>query len=482
MTIRETLSTIRTPAAPAAPARTPAAPATPATDHPQARGDSWTNLASGMGVLGKDRRLQAAPTLTLVDRASAETLWRGSDMAARLIEIWPYEMTREGWEIMVDGEMAEEVTSKLDELDLQAKIYEALTYARAYGGGALLLGADDGQRDLAQPLVPERVRSFEWINVLLPEELTPQTWYTNPTAEKYGEPELYLLSPALGGASQVIHETRIVRFDGVIVSKRHRQEAAGGWGDSILTRVLSVLRDFDGAWDGAGVIAENFAQAVMKMKGLAQLLASEDPNDAEAFRRRVAAVIYSQSMVNVTLLDGEGEDYERKTTNLTGFPDLLDRFAQRLAAAGDLPLTRLMGVSPGGLNATGDSDIRLFYDSVKARQTRDLRKPITRVADLVGVALGKPLPPGWMLRFCPLWQETKQERALHRKTVLEGTQIAVGGGWVTPEEAAKSHFGGDQFSEDLHLDTLNREAMAEEDPPDENAPGAGEVDEPPEAE
>jgi hypothetical protein len=113
------------------------------------------------------------------------------------------------------------------------------------------------------------------------------------------------------------------------------------------------------------------------------------------------------------------------------------------------------------LNATGASDIRFFYDKVKAEQQRALMRPIRHVVEVAAKAIGIELPENWSVRFKPLWQMTDSERATYKKTVLEGTQIAINTGMIAPEEAATSHYGGDQFSEEIHLSTEDREALAE---------------------
>ncbi len=61
------------------------------------------------------------------------------------------------------------------------------------------------------------------------------------------------------------------------------------------------------------------------------------------------------------------DSFTRVQTPLTNLSDILDRFATRLAAAADMPVTLLMGMSPAGLNATGESDRAFFYDRVSCR-------------------------------------------------------------------------------------------------------------------
>ena len=42
-----------------------------------------------------------------------------------------------------------------------------------------------------------------------------------------------------------------------------------------------------------------------------------------------------------------------------------------------------MGQAPAGLNATGDSEIRWFYDRVAARQRRELQPALKRLVKLL---------------------------------------------------------------------------------------------------
>ena len=56
------------------------------------------------------------------------------------------------------------------------------------------------------------------------------------------------------------------------------------------------------------------------------------------------------------MLVDKNDEFDRVSYNFQGLPDLMDRFAERLAAAADIPATRFMGQAPKGMNATGASD------------------------------------------------------------------------------------------------------------------------------
>jgi hypothetical protein len=141
-----------------------------------------------------------------------------------------------------------------------------------------------------------------------------------------------------------------------------------------------------------------------------------------------------------------------------------------------------MGQAPAGLNATGESDVRWFYDSIKAQQNTVLRPAINKLVQLAFHALKIPEPANWTIRFNPLWQMTEEQQAAIRKTQAETDAIYINAGVVTPEEIALSRFGGDAYSTETVIDADARkelfggagEASAKEEPQDEEPPPPGE--------
>lgn len=427
-------------------------------DGPGERNDGWQSALSGIGTMQYDKRLGSLFTADLCDPTEAVELWRGNDLAARIVEGLPDAMIREGWEIRIDGDipnakdLEKQITAYWEDLDLASHLWTALCYERAYGGGALLMGCND-LRQMSEPLQLDQIHSFDWVHVLEPLELTAIQWQTDPNLKDFGWPTSYLLNPVTVGGSKVmgvhVHASRLVTFPGIRVSRRQVTTIAG-WGDSTLTRCRSVLRDFNTAWDSAAILVHDFAQAVYKVKGLSDIIAMD--RDKELVNR-IRAMELSRSIARAVIIDGEVEDFTRQQTPLTGLPDLLDRFATRLAAAADVPVTLLMGMSPAGLNATGESDIRSWYDRVAAAQTRKLRPAIERVVRVIMAVLDIEEPDSWHIEFHPLWQPTDQEQAQSRLTQAQADKIYIDESVVSPDEIRISRFGGAQYSASTQINS-----------------------------
>jgi phage-related protein (TIGR01555 family) len=437
--------------------------------------DDLVNALTGLGLAGKDKRLSALFEAETITQAQLEEWYRGSDLAASIVELVPEEMFRRGFDLAMGApedtarsDIAKDTLALLEERGFLDALQEGLNWARAYGGAGVLLGAEDG-RDLSEPLEEEGgVESFEWMTVLSPKELRPLTYYEDIRQARYGRAQTYEVRPqSFAGRPQPtleVHESRLIRFDGVRVSRHQRRSSeASGWGDSVLVRCYPVVRDYTAGWQSAALLLQNFALAWMKMKGLAEMVAEEE--STRALVTRATGVQLSRSAANMVLLDAE-EEIGVLSTPLSGYPEMMQQFAVRLAAAARMPVTVLMGQSPAGLNATGESDVRNWYASIARLQEKVLRPALNRVLQLLFRSEDGPTggsePDLWEVRFRPLWQLTELQQAEVMQKTSFADDVYLKNGVVTPEELAVSRFGDGKFSMDTTIDVAARKSVLAE--------------------
>src|SRR3954452_5476033 len=67
------------------------------------RADTWSNVITGLGVDGRDKRLGADFDVAVLGLNDCEALYRADDMAARAADLPRREMTREWCEVQVEG-------------------------------------------------------------------------------------------------------------------------------------------------------------------------------------------------------------------------------------------------------------------------------------------------------------------------------------------------------------------------------------------
>jgi phage-related protein (TIGR01555 family) len=457
------------------------------------RKDGWTNSNTGLGT-SRDKRVGGDICVTELTSVQCEDLHRGDDLAATIAEKLPEEMTRAGFEVMIEGD--KETGEKFDRIfrDLQAgtRLKEMLTWSRVDGGSALLPGIDYGAIDLSKPLKEDKLTIPKFLTLLRRPELFAKSYYSNPlTDAKYGLPKVYWLQPyyvtpdgsepSLKTGAIPIHETRLLICDGVPVTKPQRARNQG-WGDSVYTRVWEVLRDFNLTWGSAAVLLSDWNQGVYKIAGLNEMIASGEDG---AITARLAILDRARSVLRSIVLDAgdgenKGEDFTRQTAPLSGMAEMLQAFSLRLAAAARMPVTLLMGQSPAGLNATGALDARWFSEQVTAKQTEILLPVVERLVRLIFLAKDGPTggvePENWSIRFRPLKVLSELEEADVYLKTAQADQIYTAAQVATPEEVAATRFGGDDYNPSgLVIDMDAREKMAI-DPADRLSPEVNEPD------
>ena len=435
---------------------------------PKFRGDGWQNVYTALGVTDRDKRKSMVQSPELLEFGDCEDIYRGSDLGARIVELLPDEMLREGFEVAIadEEEASDELNEDLERLKVEDTLLKALYWQRAYGGAGIFVGANDGQT-ADKPLDPKRVRSVDWLTVYDRQELRPVSWYTDPNAPQFGEVELYGMFPKSlyitsavqlkafqtmveQGAwtpSKLIHESRILKFTGIQTS-RVQARAEQSWGDPVYNRVYEVLQDFETGFGSAAALVSDFAQAVVKLAGLAETVSQ---SSEDVIRARVEAIEMGRSTLRAMLLDKD-DDFQRTSTPVAGLPDLLDKFMNRVAAAAGYPVTLLFGQAPAGLNATGDADVRWFYDKVRRNQRKTLRPAILRICELVMLSKGQSGDYDDVdVMFPALWQLTEGEEATRRLAVAQADKLYVDMSAVSPEEVAVARFSGARYSAELHI-------------------------------
>lgn len=437
--------------------------------------DGWKNILTGLGDPLRDKREYTGLALRVLSFDALALLYRMSDLAARIVDLPAEEMCREGFDVRIedDEESAELIGAALDDLKATEKVLQVVKYARLFGGGALLLGVNDGVTDLSEPLDEEKVYSLDFLTVFDSFECQPIDWHANPYAKDFGEPLFYRIQPHHGGAIaslQKVHASRVIALSGPLASRKQARGnsngSSAGWGDSVLFKCAELIRDYDSSWAGISHLLADFAQTVYKLKGLAQALMADKDN---LVKNRMLTIDMSRSLIKAVLLDADGEDFERKSTAIGGVPEVMDKFATRLAAAANMPATVLFGQSPAGLNATGASDIRFFYDSIRAQQKRDLLPILNRLAKLIMVSKAGPLkgqePEEWNVVFRTLWQTTDTEKAEVRLKMAQVDRAYLDMGVLSTADIAESRFGGDEYSIETQMDPdalEERDAVAAE--------------------
>jgi len=436
------------------------------------RSDSWENAVTGLGTL-RDKLQAHTPRLrSQLSDSALEALHTEDDICARIVEQLPADALREGFSIAVAANqvadtatVGKDIDDALNALGAEQALREAWVWGRLYGFGAVYLGVDDGVTP-DEPLDLTRVVRLTHLNVFRRTQLQQHTYYGDISAPNYGKVATYRVTslavpsgstatPVVASARQlVIHESRLLSFRGVLTSRFGAQSACY-WDDSILQRVFQAVQASSSSWMGAAHLMTDASQGVLKIANLMQLMTAAGE---EKLRARIKFLDICRSVARAILLD-ERESFERIATPFSGIPELLDRFMMRVASAAQMPVTVLFGRSPAGMNATGESDIRTWYDQVAAERGKRLTPQIDKLVRVImatnkGPTAGKVLD-SFEVTYPALWQPTAKEYAETLKITADALSTLVASKIILPEEAAIKLAHCSDFDE---LDLEAREA------------------------
>jgi len=364
--------------------------------------DSLSNLVAGLGG-EKDKAAASTWRLVLLSPEQLEAAYRGDWMARKVVEIPADDSTREWRFWQADDKDTALIEAEEERLGLQHKTCEAQIKARLFGGSVMIMGV--GDQDASTPLGTVKKGDLQFIHVLTRHEVGTGSLNRDPLDRFFGEPEYYTINSQSKGSVKV-HPSRVVRFVGNGTPSNATN--TDGWGDSVLQALGDSVKDAGGTLANIANLVYEAKIDIINVPDLADTLSNE-----EYTRKLIERFSNANALKSVlnTLLLAEDEKWQRVQATFTGLPDIAQLFLLCTSGAADIPATRFLGQSPAGLSATGESDIRNYYDKVASMQNTRLRPALRRLDDVVIMsALGK-LNPDIYYDWAPLWQLDEVQRA-----------------------------------------------------------------------
>lgn len=197
-----------------------------------------------------------------------------------------------------------------------------------------------------------------------------------------------------------------------------------------------------------------------------QVLQGDD--DGTDLFKRADLFTATRSNKGLMLLDKEREELVQVNVPLGGLHELQAQSQEHMCSVSRTPAIILTGISPSGLNASSEGEIRVFYDWIAAQQEAHWRAPLETILKVVQLSLFGEIDPDIGIKFVPLYQMTPKEESEIR-TADGATDVAyVSAGILDPSEV-RDKLAKDPTSGYMGLDT-SVELVPPGDTPDEPPP------------
>lgn len=181
-----------------------------------------------------------------------------------------------------------------------------------------------------------------------------------------------------------------------------------------------------------------------------QVLQGED--DGSDLMARAELFTATRSNKGLMLLDKDREELVQINTPLSGLHELQAQSQEHMCSVSRMPAIILTGISPSGLNASSDGEIRIFYDWISAQQEAHWREPLEVILKAVQLSLFGEIDPDIDFSFVPLYQMTPKEEAEIRASDSQADCAYIAAGVVDPSEV-RERLAKDPNSGFMGLDT-----------------------------
>lgn len=412
-----------------------------------AANDAITNMVTGIGTSRDKTRGNFYFDAPPLDVYTLEALFANNDLAYTIVTK-PVDDALRAWfgveqhePSKDEDERARAIMGKLEELGAKDLMKDGATWGRLFGGGGVVLVVD-GAGDPSMPLDDDKVTDVVSLVAFDRQDMQAVRWYKN------GQPQVYLWTrpPTYGGpvpAPQLVHESRLLLFGGARTTNR-RKAINYGWDLSILQRVYEVLKAYDAMWASVDNMFADASQAVFKMQGLIQSLAEADGEGTQDVQTRLAFMDMVRSSAKAIMLDAgnkaqgeEAESFEVVERSTLGTLDgVIQAYMIRLATAARMPLTVLLGMAPAGMDATGESDMVLYFNTIDIYRADDLEPNFLRLVRLCARAVGDAEPESWCIRWPELARPKPVDVATAEKMNVDAAVSLITSQALLPEEVA----------------------------------------------
>lgn len=403
--------------------------------------DSFQNFAASLGYGAQNVSSGSSYGFNPISRnhTMLEWMYRGSWLVKVIIDSVADDMTREG--VTLETDMSPDDMSKferyLDRKMMWQQLNETIKWSRLYGGCIAVIMIAGQKLDTPLRLDTIGKDQFEGLMVLDRWVLWPHL--EDPVTDigiDFGLPKFYdIVSDARAMPQAKIHHTRCIRIEGATLPYWQKM-AENMWGLSILEPLFDRLIAFDSTTQGAAQLVYRAHLRTLKIEKLRELIAF----GGEAYQgvlQQLQMIRLMQTNEGLTVIDSTDE-FDTHQYAFGGLSDVLIQFAQQLSGAAQIPLVRLFGQSPAGLNATGDADIRNYYDAINAQQESRLRRPVATILEVAYRSFfGKKPPEDFDFSFNPLWQMTDAEKAAIALNITNTVSVASQDGLISTAIALK---------------------------------------------
>lgn len=426
--------------------------------------NAFVNFVSGLGTARDKASLAEFMPTERMEVRTLENVYDGDWVAQRIIDKPAYDCFRAGYYLAgVDADQDAAIKRLSKQIGFDELLIESVAYGRLHGWCYILIG-EYGDTDLAEPLDFDNV-DLSFFSLLKRDECKPKTKTTFISADKargkWNEPEYYQIGQ--DWEKKYIHHSRLVRIDasGLIKDK-------DGLPKPTLQKIYEAIKQHASVNANAASLVYEAKVDIFRTPGLMNALSTSPAAAISQMVQRFTSLATMKGNNGMIVLDKD-EEYESKSYSFGGLPQLMQQFQVVTAGAASMPYSLLFGQSVGGLNSSGDFEMRSYYDFISSIQENEIRQPLEILLSVMAQSLGFTVDDLGLV-FNPLWQLDGKVKSEIEKSNSERDSTYLTLGIVTEAQIARQLVDDGTYTviDDAHIALLDSMAGALDDITDDS--------------
>ena len=345
------------------------------------------------------------------------------------------EMTREWGKVKGgdDQKKMEQIEAELERLNVRDLMRKHIENDHLYGGSQMFIRIKGQEDKTSLPLLLEPtgvgVGKLEGFTVIEPIWTTPSVYNSiDPTQPDFFKPTQWYVM------GKQIHSDRLLTLIMRPVPDMLKP-AYNFRGISMSQLMKPYVQRFQRTVDSVSDLIHTYSMTGLKTD-MASILSGGN-GGANQLTARMQIFSRFKNNQNVMITDKDTEEFFQLNTPLTTLDALQSQAHEQLATPAKIPLVKLLGLTPSGLNANSDGEIRVYYDHVAALQTAHILPQMQVILRLIQLNLFGIVDDNVFFQFNPLYQLTAQEQAAANLIKAQTAQIYMQEGVLDQETVLK---------------------------------------------
>ncbi len=386
-------------------------------DDAKRHADAFANPAARTGW-GEDNLINATEypmTRLTQDWQLLTSLYRTSWIVQRVCNVIPEDALAD-LSIEAPGLNADALQKLQEEIrttHLRETMLKALRWSRLYGGAAAIMMVSGQEEDMSAPLDINNVMIGAFRGLYVVDRwsgIYPSLDLVDDDRDPdYGLPEYYEVRSETGGASYRVHHSRVLRFCGTEMPY-WEQIAEQYWGTSAIEAMYDELIKRDNVAHNIANLTFKANLSVLQVENLDQMFATSSTVHQRRMYAMLSAINVMENSLGIRLVN-KGDDIQQLQYSFSGLPEVMDSAMMDMAGATSIPVTRLFGRSPAGMNSTGESDEKMYRQTLEQERAVHITPALERLIPIVCRSAIGGFPAGATFKLPPLAETTPQDKA-----------------------------------------------------------------------